>query len=65
MIAVQGAIGALLKPEERTMQEQSVVLVQVGERQWTWDVLHSACAVARKLSGRVVMKGICLWTSSL
>jgi len=37
------------------MQEQAAVLVLVGERQWTWDVLHNACVVARQRGGRVVL----------
>ncbi len=35
------------------MNEQPVIMVQINDPQWTWEVLHSACALARACDGRV------------
>ena len=37
------------------MQEQPVILVQVSDPQWTWTALQSACALARRQGGRIVL----------
>lgn len=37
------------------MNEQPVIMVQIDDPQWTWQVLHSACSLARKCSGRIVL----------
>jgi len=38
---------------ESTMKDQPVIMVQVAEPQWTWDVLHAACKLARSCDGTV------------
>lgn len=35
------------------MKNQPVIMVQVAEPQWTWDVLHAACKLARSCGGTV------------
>ena len=37
------------------MQEQPIIMVQVSDRQWTWDVLHNACAMAQACDGRIAL----------
>ena len=37
------------------MHKQPVIMVQVDDQQWTQDVLHSACALARTQAGRIVL----------
>jgi len=38
---------------ESTMENQPVIMVQVAEQEWTWDVLHAACKLARSCNGTV------------
>ena len=35
------------------MENQPVIMVQVAEPEWTWDVLHAACKLARSCGGTV------------
>ena len=35
------------------MENQPVIMVQVAEPKWTWDVLHAACKLARSCGGTV------------
>ena len=35
------------------MEDQPVIMVQVAEPQWTWDVVHAACKLARSCGGTV------------
>ncbi len=35
------------------MEDQPVIMVQVAEPEWTWDVLHAACKLARSCGGTV------------
>jgi hypothetical protein len=37
------------------MNEQLVIMVQIEDPQWTWQVLHSACALAHSCGGRIVL----------
>src|SRR5262249_23712425 len=37
------------------MASQTVILVQIADRDWTLEALHCACRIARNTSGRVVL----------
>jgi hypothetical protein len=37
------------------MSEQPVIMVQIDDPQWTWQVLQSACSLARSCGGRIVL----------
>jgi hypothetical protein len=48
-------LGVSLGEGEQDMNEQPVIMVQLDEPQWTWEVLDSACALAHSSSGRMVL----------
>ncbi len=35
------------------MENQPVIMVQVAEAEWTWNVLHAACKLARSCGGTI------------
>jgi hypothetical protein len=37
------------------MNEQPVIMVQIADPAWTWDVLHAACRLARACTGAVAL----------
>jgi hypothetical protein len=40
---------------ENNLNTESVIMVQVSNREWTMEALHCACLLARKLSTKIVL----------